>query len=135
MVDRKPKILCADDDEGWQALLSLWLRPHCELGICASGAEVLARVQGFRPDCIVLDYELGDARGSDICARIKAQPDLSATPVVILTNLAPSLFSALKEGGADHFVVKSAQPDELLAVLEGLLGARGFATSWSGGRP
>jgi CheY-like chemotaxis protein len=69
-------------------------------------------------------------RGSQVCAALKAQPELAAIPVVILTNIAASLFQAVQEGGPDHFVVKSENPDELLAVLGSLLAAKGFTGGW-----
>ena len=135
MSDRKPKILCADDDEGWRDLLAQWLKPHCELALCSRGAEVSARAESFRPDCFVIDYELGDMRGSQVCARLKAKPELAAIPVIILTNLAASLFQAVAEGGADHFVVKSENPEELLAILDTLLADKGFTGGWAGSDP
>ena len=135
MADPRPKILCADDDEGWRGLLAQWLKPYCELELCGKGAEVPGRAESFRPDCVILDYELGDMRGSQVCATLKAKPELAAIPVVILTNIAASLFPAVTEGGADHFVVKSENPDELLAVLGSLLAAKGFTGGWAGSDP
>ena len=130
MPGSKPRILCADDDPEWRALLTRWLEPHGELLVCASGAEALSRAATFRPDCAVLDYELGDQRGSEVCAALKRIPELSGVPVVILTNLASSMFDAVKEGGPEHFVVKSPAPDELLAVLRSLLEDKGFSAGW-----
>jgi CheY-like chemotaxis protein len=130
MADDKPRILCADDDPEWRSLLTRWLQPHCDLLVCASGAETLGRAKDFRPDCAVLDYELGDQRGSEVCAALKKMPKLPAVPVVILTSRASSMFDAVKEGGPEHFVVKSPAPDELLAVLRRLLADKGFSAGW-----
>ncbi len=129
----KPRILCADDDEEWRALLTSWLAPHCELEVCSSGAQALERAAAFRPDCFVLDFELGDMRGSEACAALKARPEHAGVPAVILTSLAASMFAAVKEGGPDHFVVKSPVPDELLAILRTLLEGKGFAAGWDSG--
>jgi CheY-like chemotaxis protein len=130
MSGRKPKILCADDDAEWRGLLTRWLGPLCELSVCSSGAEALVRAPELRPDCVVLDHELGDKRGSEVCAELKARPELSGVPILILTNLASSMFEAVKEGGPDQFVVKSPVPDELLAILGSLLADKGFAGGW-----
>jgi CheY-like chemotaxis protein len=130
MAEPRAKILCADDDEGWRDLLSQWLKPHCELALCAKGAEVCGRVESFQPDCVILDLEMGDLRGSQVCAQIKARPQWARIPVIILTSLAAQMFDAVSEGGPDHFVVKSESPDELLAILQTLLEKKGF----TGGR-
>jgi CheY-like chemotaxis protein len=130
MAEPKPRILYADDDEGWRELLSQWLAPLCELALCAQGAEVLGRAESFRPDCVILDFEMGDLRGSQVCAQLKARPHSAGIPVIILTSLAARMSDAVKEGGPDHFVVKSQNPDELLAVLQTLLAAKGFSAGW-----
>ena len=130
MTKQKPKVLCVDDDGDWRDLLSQWLKPHCELEFCTQGAEVPGRVENFCPDCIVLDHELGDMLGSQICAQLKAKPALATIPVIILTSLASTMFDAVKEGRPDRFLVKSENPDELLATLKSLLAAKGFTADW-----
>lgn len=116
-------ILYADDDPGWRELMSVWLAGKgLQSRVCASGAEALALVEELKPDCVILDYDIGDMKGSQACAKLKARPEFSHIPVIIMTNLAEEMLKAVKEGGPDHFVIKSEFPDELFLVLEGMLG-------------
>ncbi|MBI5622661.1 MAG: response regulator [Elusimicrobia bacterium] len=118
----KARILVADDQEEWLSLIGTWLTSAGYCVIKASGGgQVLPLAEQKSPDAIVLDYDLGDRKGSEVCASLKARPEFKDVPVVILTNLAGSMLDTIVEGRPDHFVVKSQHPDELLLVLEGLL--------------
>ncbi|MFA6318957.1 MAG: response regulator [Elusimicrobiota bacterium] len=118
----KPRILVADDQEEWLSLIGLWLTNAGYSVVKASGGgQVIPLALEKRPACFVLDYDLGDRKGSEVCAMIKARPEFKAVPVIVLTSMSGSMLDALAEGGPDHFVVKSQHPDELLLVLEGLV--------------
>ena len=119
----RPLVLLADDDEGWRDLLKRWLtaEDYCEVNIVASGAAVLPALKRKTPDIIILDHELGDTTGMEICRQIKLLPKYKRIPVIILTTMAKDMLKIVASAAPDHFVVKSGQPEELLAVLDGLL--------------
>ncbi|MBI5881845.1 MAG: response regulator [Elusimicrobia bacterium] len=118
----KRRILVADDQEEWLSLISLWLtKAGYAVTKASGGGQVIPMAEHAPPDCFILDYDLGDRKGSEVCAALKAHPAFKKVPVIVLTSLAGSMLDALAEGGPDHFVVKSQHPDELLLVLEGLL--------------
>ena len=81
----------------------------------------LSLAEKHRPDLIVLDFDLGDCKGSEVCAKIKAHAELGKTPVIILTNFAGAMPQALAEGKPEQFVVKDTNPFELMSVIELLL--------------
>jgi len=89
------------------------------------GAEALAKAEQDGPDIIVLDAMMPKADGIEVLARIKGDPALSETPVIMLTARKgeKDIVSALQKG-ADDYLVKPFIPEELLARLARLLARR-----------
>ncbi|MBI5208855.1 MAG: response regulator [Elusimicrobia bacterium] len=112
----------ADDQPEWLSLLALWLRGEgYGVAQASKGADVVPLARRSPPDCFILDYDLGDMKGSQVCQAIKADPRLKGVPVILFTAMAGSMLKAVAEGGPDHFVVKSEHSDELLLVLGDIL--------------
>jgi DNA-binding response OmpR family regulator len=120
---RKYRILHADDEEGWRDLIGLWLNnAGYEVRTLGGGRNVLAAAKEFKPDCVILDHDLGDATGREVCEALKAAAEFVATPVILMTAHADVLTKVLAGRPPEQFIVKSDQPEELLLILEGLLG-------------
>jgi DNA-binding response OmpR family regulator len=83
-------------------------------------------VQRDAPDVVVLDALMPKADGLEVLARIKGDPALSETPVVMLTARKgqKDIVSALDKG-ADDYLVKPFIPEELLARLARLVARKG----------
>ena len=125
------KILLVEDDDGWRQLIERWLTERgCELASCARFEGALERARAFKPQLAILDYELGDGKGTELCAALLKEPGLERLPVVLLTTLAERMLEINREAPSAHFVAKTANPDELFAVLSGLL--PGFRSELSG---
>lgn len=121
-MERRYKILLADDEEGWRELVGLWLQnAGYDVEILAQGKGVLELARRYRPDCFILDYDLGDTTGQALCEEIKSAPELTKTPVIILTANVAALPAVIGNAPPDQFIAKSGHPDELLLILEGLL--------------
>lgn len=119
----RPLVLLADDDEGWRSLLTRWLtaEDHCEVLAVDRGAAVLPAAKKRKPDVFILDHELGDTTGMEVCRQIKQSEKFKKIPVIILTTMAGEMLKIVAGAAPDHFVVKSERPEELLAVLEEIL--------------
>lgn len=116
------KILLAEDEDGWRELVGLWLRnAGYDVEALGAGGGVLALARRYRPDCFVLDHDLGDTTGHALCKMIKSSPEFETTPVVILTANVAVLPRIVGNFPPDQFIAKSANPDELLLILEELL--------------
>jgi CheY-like chemotaxis protein len=116
------KILLADDEDGWLELAGFWLRgAGYEVRTIGSGKGVFPLAREFRPDCFVLDHDLGDVTAREVCRSIRADAALKAAKIVIITAHAGVLPEILADGPPDQFVAKSEHPEELLMVLAGLL--------------
>lgn len=125
MQPRTPTVLIADDLPDLRRLLSLTLMQLPASVITAENAEqavTLARLH--RPDVAVLDIMMpGDFDGLEACRRIKSDPVLNATKVILLTAKAQqSDFKAGELTGADAYVCKPFSPRELIALIETLVG-------------
>ena len=116
-------VLVADDDEDIRDLVSFKLE---QLGIdvisAADGSGALAAVRERGPDVAVLDISMPGMSGIDVCRAVRADPDLSATRVILLTARAQE--SDVETGfgsGADDYITKPFSPRDLATRVEALL--------------
>ncbi|MEQ1502690.1 MAG: response regulator transcription factor [Myxococcota bacterium] len=102
-------ILIVDDEDDLRNLLHLALRREgFDTVLAASGQEALDRLREIRPSLVVLDLMLPDITGTEVCRRIRANPDLAAVPVIMLTARGEEIDRVVGfEVGADDYVVKS----------------------------
>lgn len=85
----------------------------------ASGEEGLEVAERERPDVILLDILMPKMKGREVCARLKTNPTTKHIPVIFLTAL--GLDDQVKAGmelGADDYIVKPLQPDDLRERLK-----------------
>ncbi|CDX35095.1 Response regulator receiver [Mesorhizobium sp. ORS 3359] len=123
MDGAKARVLICDDDPLLLELMEFRLRAKgYEVIKAVDGAEALEKAQQDAPDVVVLDAMMPKADGLEVLARIKGDPALSATPVVMLTARKgqKDIVSALDKG-ADDYLVKPFIPEELLARLARLI--------------
>lgn len=88
----------------------------CSVYWADNGTEGLAVAQERKFNLIVLDIELPDINGFEICKQLKANPALAAIPVVMLTTLdqAENVVNGLDAGAVDY-IPKDAFADAVLA--------------------
>ncbi|HMQ52963.1 MAG TPA: response regulator [Anaerolineae bacterium] len=88
----------------------------CSVYWADNGTEGLAAALKQKFDLIVLDIELPDINGFEICKRLKANPSLATIPVVMLTTLdqAENVMHGLDAGAIDY-IPKDAFADVVLA--------------------
>lgn len=118
MMPKNPTILYADDDPEWRTLVSLWLvKAGFILTVVNDGKSVLPAARVAPPDCFLLDHDLGDTTGHQVCKDIKTEPAFKAKPVIIMTAHSERMLKMISDTPPEHFVVKDNNPDELLLVL------------------
>jgi len=107
-VERR-RVLIVDDDEITVLLLRKHLEPEYDVVSAGDGAEAIEKARLASPDVILLDVNLPDIQGFEVCRRLKAVEDTRLIPVVMLTSLndAESETAGL-EAGADDFLIKPA---------------------------
>ncbi len=103
-------ILIVDDEEDLRHLLDLNLRREgFETVLAASGHEAIERLRDHRPSLIVLDLMLPDLPGTEVCRRVRANPELAGVPIIMLTARGEEIDRVVGfEVGADDYFVKAS---------------------------
>ena len=116
-------ILIADDDPILVELVKFRLEgAGHETSVANDGEEAIDRIKSDRPDLVVLDSMMPIVAGPEVLRTVKADPETSAIPVVMLTARKgeADVVSAIKSGAADY-LTKPFIPQELLVRIEKLL--------------
>jgi len=117
------RILLVDDDPALRTLLRTTFEvADVDVTEAESAAAARRRIRSARPDVIVLDVNMPQTTGLELCAELKADPATSDIPIILLTGSTGGTTAAAKRAGADAFVRKPFSPLELLAVAERLAG-------------
>lgn len=122
-----PKLLIADDEPHIRLLLAQTLEAleddGVELFVEPDGQAALDRIRSERPDVVFLDVMMPRMNGFDVCAAVKADPDLAHVQVVLLTAKGQEVDRQKgADAGADLYLTKPFDPDQLFATAERLLG-------------
>lgn len=117
-------VLVCDDEEPLRALVRASLSDfEHEVFEARDGDESLELARKLHPDVILLDMMMPGRSGLEVLRALRADPDLAATPVIVLTartQLADRDDAA--EAGADRFVTKPFSPLALASVVADVLG-------------
>lgn len=118
-------ILVVEDSPTQGMHLQALLRQHGLRVVCAWNGEVgITMAHQIRPDLMVLDMQMPDITGLEVCRRLKMAPDTAALPVIIFTHdNSPETVSASFESGAVDYIPKDVFAD---AVLVETLRQMGF---------
>lgn len=116
-------VLIVDDEPNVVDLVRITLEDDRVRVLDASdAATALACLSEIQPDLVLLDVNLPDLSGLDICRRIRADGVLARTKVVMLTAAAQREDVARgREAGADEYLTKPFSPVRLLSLVEELL--------------
>ena len=117
------KILLVDDTKTLPKLVRVYLLGwQLEFEEAHDGREGYAKAHAWRPDLIISDVQMPNMGGFELCAAIRAHPELQALPVVLLTSLKDE--ASRRKGrlvGASAFINKPVQVEELRATVARLL--------------
>jgi putative two-component system response regulator len=118
-VSHRPVILVADDSEDIRNLFGVMLKEDYDVKFAANSDETLAAADTEPlPDLILLDVEMPELNGYEVCALLKANPSLSHIPVIFVTTRADPEDEArgLMAGAVDYIIKPISAPITLLRV-------------------
>jgi CheY-like chemotaxis protein len=113
-------VLIADDEPSMRLLVHATIESDDYTVIEAvDGAEAWAMIKQHKPSLVLLDVQMPGQTGLDVLHLVKADPDLSATRVILLTSKAQE--SDVERGliaGADFYLTKPFSPLDLLTRVD-----------------
>lgn len=87
------------------------------VGEAPSGKEGLALVESLRPDIVLLDLNMKDKNGLEVLKEIKAHDPDTLVVIITVSDAEEDLIAALRTG-ADGYLLKDMEPEDLLAKLK-----------------
>ncbi|TMK45299.1 MAG: response regulator transcription factor, partial [Actinobacteria bacterium] len=117
---KKGRVLVVDDERAIRRAVSRALASRGFLvDVAADGEEALGSVRTFDPDLMVLDLNLPELGGLEVCRRVRAW---SAVPILVLSVREEEADKvAALDLGADDYLTKPFGVDELMARVRALL--------------
>ena len=118
------KVLIADDEPNIVISLEFLLRREgFDVLVAVDGEEALAKARSEKPDLVLLDVMMPKINGFDLCQALRADRDLDAMRIVMLT--AKGRDTEVSKGlalGADAYVTKPFSTKDLVQQVRSLLG-------------
>ena len=122
----KIKIMVVEDDlPNLKLLEEILTQSDYQVVKATDGSQAMELVQRKAPDLAIVDVMLPTLNGFEVCQRIRAIPEFSAMPIIILTVLnEPHHRIRATEAGATDFLSKPFDRMELLTKIKSLLSIR-----------
>jgi DNA-binding response OmpR family regulator len=120
-VERSAKtILICEDDQPLRQLIRLVIGEGFQIVDAHDGDEAVDLALALRPQLIILDLMLPKRSGSEVLAAIRPELSREETHVIVVSAW-PDADAAALEAGADGFLPKPFEPDELAAMVDYVL--------------
>jgi DNA-binding response OmpR family regulator len=117
---RAKTILICEDDQNLRQLIRVVLGRRYRFVEAHDGPEALELALRLRPDLIILDLMLPGASGLEVLTELREQLPDTETRVIVMSAWGHADQAALS-AGADRFVPKPFEPDELTALVSEVL--------------
>lgn len=122
-IGMPPRILVADDDKSIVKVLTAYLeQAGCQVFRAYDGEMAMHVLRRERPDLVILDLMMPKREGWEVTSLVRADPTLSATPIILLTARVEDTDKIVGlELGADDYITKPFNGREVLARVKALL--------------
>lgn len=116
----KKKILIADDDDAIVDALEIMFNLEDFEVKSTKDGEAIYKIKEEYPDIVLLDIWMSGMDGRDICKYLKKNSETKQIPVIMI-SASKDVEKSAKDAGADDFVAKPFDIDDLLAKVKKLL--------------
>ncbi|HEX9011552.1 MAG TPA: hybrid sensor histidine kinase/response regulator [Holophagaceae bacterium] len=122
-ADHGARILVVDDDPLSRKVVQTMLeRGFYQVETAAGGLEALEKLPAFRPELVLLDIQMPDLDGLEVCRRIREQPGGDLLPVIFFTSdERPDIHSQAFKVKGDDFLRKPVLQAELIVRIRSLM--------------
>lgn len=117
------RVLIVDDDPGILELFQdvLGKDNRFEVRVASNGYDAGIQTEAFKPHLVVLDFMLPDINGNLVCERIRSNPDMVGTKIIIVSGVVNQAdIDKLRGAGADEFVKKPFNVHQLIERMTAL---------------
>jgi CheY-like chemotaxis protein len=113
-------VLCIENDPASVSLIERIVRSRAavELLVATDGIRGTELARRHRPDLVVADLDVDGIGGEEVLARLQADPCTRSVPVIVSGQAAPGLTSRLIGRGAQTYLPKPLDADELARAIE-----------------
>ncbi|MGH3001101.1 MAG: response regulator transcription factor [Gaiellaceae bacterium] len=119
----RPRVLVVEDEEPLRELLVVTLGDAFACEEAGDGEAALARLREAPPELVILDVMLPGRSGLDVLREMRVDPALERVPVVVVSAWqSPKDVATALDAGADRFLGKPFQVEELAATARALVG-------------
>jgi two-component system phosphate regulon response regulator PhoB len=117
------KILVVDDEPDLLKVTLIRLKKTgYEVYSGTDGLEVLDIARRVMPDLIIIDVYLPVLNGDDVAKILKKDDELKHIPIILISATTQTLDERARDSGADGYIIKPFEPEELIAMVEKTLG-------------
>ena len=119
-------VFVIEDDQNINKLMTISLGSGYEITQLYDGKEAMEKIRYQKPDLVVLDLMLPGADGLEVCQMIKKDASMKDTTVIIVSAMdaTTNRFKGIKYG-ADYYIKKPFDPDELRSLVTIFLKKKG----------
>lgn len=117
-------ILIVEDDKFLRELIAQKLsKEGFNISEAVDGEEGIKKIKEEKPQLVLLDLILPGIDGFEVLSRMKEDPIISSTPVIILSNLGQKedVEKGLKLGAVDYLIKAHFTPGEIIEKIRGIL--------------
>ncbi|MBI5622305.1 MAG: response regulator [Elusimicrobia bacterium] len=119
----RKRIVVVEDDPLIRMLYDTILSKHYDLEQAFDGDSGLAVIRHSVPDLAIIDISLPKMHGFELCQKVRREESLRSTKILFVSGKSYAAdIKTAKEIGADDYIVKPFQPDELRGKIASLLG-------------
>ena len=117
-----PRILIVDDDKDLLTVVkSLLHKRGFDVSVYSDSENLAEAVKSFEPQLILLDVFLAGVDGLEVCKRLKSSPYSRHIPIIIFSAYPRVRESAIYEFGANDFIAKPFEVNELVKKIHKVL--------------